>query len=146
MTAWVALLRGHSALVGELNAKMLAEHGLTISDYEVLLRLSNAPERSLRRVDLAESVLLTPSGITRLLEGLEGCGYVERGACATDKRVTYAVLTDRGHAKLTEARQSHLADVRSLFTSRFSDGELETLGELLGRLAGGGDGECGTEE
>jgi DNA-binding MarR family transcriptional regulator len=145
MAAWVALIRGHSALVRELNAQLLAQHGLTISDYEVLLRLANAPERSMRRVDLAESVLLTPSGITRLLDGLERCGYVERGSCATDRRVTYAVLTDEGHERLTEARESHLADVRELFTGRFSDAELGTLGELLGRLSADGDNECGTE-
>lgn len=147
MAAWVGLLRGHSALVRELNAKMLAEHGLTLSDYEVLLRLSNATERSMRRVDLAESVVLTPSGITRLLDGLERCGYVERAACATDRRVVYAVLTDSGHEKLTEARESHLAEVRELFAGRFSDEELETLATLLTRLsADGGVGECGTEE
>ena len=144
--AWVALLRGHSAVVRELNAQMLAAHGLTISDYEVLLRLANAPERAMRRVDLAESVLLTPSGITRLLEGLERCGYVERGTCLTDRRVTYAVLTDRGQEKLTEARESHLADVRELFTDHFSANELETLGELLGRLSSNSQDECGTEE
>jgi DNA-binding MarR family transcriptional regulator len=146
MAAWVALVRGHAALVRELNAELLAQHGLTISDYEVLLRLANAPERSMRRVDLAESVLLTASGITRLLDGLERCGYVERGSCATDRRVTYAVLTDRGHEKFTQARESHLADVRALFTGRFSEDELGTLGELLGRLSAGGDDECGTEE
>lgn len=147
MAAWVGLLRGHSALVRELNAKMLAEHGLTLSDYEVLLRLSNATERSMRRVDLAESVVLTPSGITRLLDGLERCGYVERAACATDRRVVYAVLTDSGHEKLTEARESHLAEVREVFAGRFSDEELETLATLLTRLsADGGVGECGTEE
>ena len=147
MGAWVALIRGHSTLVRELNAKMLAEHGLTISDYEVLVRLARAPERSMRRVDLAEGVLLTPSGITRLLDGLERCGYVERGSCATDRRVTYAVLTDQGHEKFTEARESHLADVRELFTGRFSDDELGTLSDLLGRLSDSkNDAECGNEE
>jgi DNA-binding MarR family transcriptional regulator len=146
MVAWVALIRGHAALVRELNAQLLAQHGLTISDYEVLLRLSNAPDRAMRRIDLAESVLLTPSGITRLLDGLERCGHVERGSCATDRRVTYAVLTDQGHEKLTEARSSHLADLRELFTDRFSEDELETLGELLGRLSSNAQDECGTEE
>jgi DNA-binding MarR family transcriptional regulator len=146
MAAWIALVRGHSALVRELNAQLLAQHGLTISDYEVLLRLANAPERSMRRVDLAESVLLTPSGITRLLDGLERCGHVERGSCDTDRRVTYAVLTDQGQEKFTEARESHLADVRELFTGRFSDDELGTLAELLGRLSADGGDECGTEQ
>src|SRR5213083_2797755 len=91
MGAWVGFVRGHSVLVRELNTQLVHEHGLTINDYEVLLRLAHAPERAMRRVDLAESVLLTPSGITRLLDGLERCGFVERAACATDRRVTYAV-------------------------------------------------------
>ena len=136
--AWVGFVRGHSVLVRELNTQLVHEHGLTINDYEVLLRLAHAPEHSMRRVDLAESVLLTPSGITRLLDGLERCGFVERAACATDRRVTYAVLTDAGMQKLEEARDSHLADVQRLFAGNFSDAELGTLGALLDRLSGDG--------
>src|SRR5919204_5049650 len=97
LQAWASLLYGHAALVGALNAQLVAEHGLTINDYEVLLRLARAPERRMRRVDLAESVLLTASGITRLLDGLERDGLVERAQCASDRRVTYAVLTEAGH-------------------------------------------------
>jgi DNA-binding MarR family transcriptional regulator len=144
MEAWVGLLRGHSTLVRELNTQLQLEHGLTISDYEVLLRLANAPDRAMRRVDLATSVLLTPSGITRLLDGLERCGYVKRDTCATDRRVTYAVLTESGLEKLDAARRSHQDDVSRLFVSRFSEEELETLGALLGRLSDEG-GECGDE-
>ena len=78
--AFVALLRAHATATRRLNAQLTAEHGLTISDYEVLLRLAQAPERQMRRVDLAEQVLLTASGITRLLDGLEQTGLVVRGA------------------------------------------------------------------
>ena len=77
--SFVSLLRAYTQATRRLNAQLTADHGLTISDYEVLLRLSRAPERRMRRVDLAEQVLLTASGITRLLDGLERCGYVERG-------------------------------------------------------------------
>ena len=77
---FVALVRAHATATRSL-AQLSAEHGLTISDYEVLLRLARAPERRLRRVDLAEQVLLTASGITRLLDGLERQGWVERAAC-----------------------------------------------------------------
>jgi DNA-binding MarR family transcriptional regulator len=144
LDTWVRFLRAHSAIVGKLNAELVAEHGLTINDFEVLLHLSWAPEQAMRRVDLASSVLLTPSGITRLLDGLERFGYVERAECASDRRVTYAVLTDAGHAKLEEAAESHLTRLRELFVERYSDEELATLAELLARLpgAGGPPGSC----
>jgi DNA-binding MarR family transcriptional regulator len=135
LDAWVGLLRAHSSVVRRFNAELVAEHGLTINDYEVLLHLSRAPERRMRRVDLAESVLLSASGITRLLDGLERCGHVERAACATDRRVTYAVLTESGADKLDEARATHLAGVRELFSERFGTEELTALAELLGRLS-----------
>jgi DNA-binding MarR family transcriptional regulator len=132
--AFAALLRAHSSTTRQLNAQLTAEHGLTISDYEVLLRLARAPDRRLRRVDLAEQVLLTASGITRLLDGLERTGLVERGSCDSDRRVVYAVLTDAGAAKLDEAASSHLPQVDALFTERFDVDELDALTSLLGKL------------
>ena len=143
MSAWVGLLRGHAALTRAVNADLVADHGLTLSDYEVLLRLSRAPERKMRRVDLAEQVLLTASGITRLLDGLQASGYVDKAACSSDARVTYAVLTDAGHDKLRSAAEVHVADIRAKFAERYSDAEMATLAELLGRLDGGeADGEA----
>jgi DNA-binding MarR family transcriptional regulator len=142
LEAWVRFLRAHAALTRELSADLVAEHGLTINDYEVLLHLQRAPDQQLRRVDLAERVLLTASGITRLLEGLEEAGFVERAACATDRRVVYAQLTETGEQKLREASRTHLAGIMELFTSRFDEDELATLSSLLGRLPGGAaDGE-----
>jgi DNA-binding MarR family transcriptional regulator len=132
--AFVGLIRAHSATTTRLSAGLEAGHGLTLNDYEVLLFLSHAPDRMMRRVDLARSVFLTPSGITRLLEGLERCGYVERKKCESDARVTYACLTDAGEAKLQEASRSHLEEMRLHFSERFSDQELETLEALLVRL------------
>jgi DNA-binding MarR family transcriptional regulator len=134
LDAWVSLLRSHSALTKALSAELVAGHGLTINDYEVLLLLARAPERRLRRVDLAESLILTASGITRLLSGLERAGYVAKGHCDTDARVTYAVLTDEGLTKLREAGDTHVGGIRELFESRFSEEELQALAELLGRL------------
>jgi DNA-binding MarR family transcriptional regulator len=116
------------------NGDLMSAHGLTMNDYEVLLHLAHAPERRLRRVDLAKSVLLTPSGITRLLEGLERAGYVERASCSSDARVTYALLTDEGYQKLREASSTHVEGIRSHFAERFSSEELETLAALLSRL------------
>jgi DNA-binding MarR family transcriptional regulator len=134
LSAWVAFLRGHAALTRELNTQLVADHGLTMNDYEVLLRLSHAPDRRLKRVELAQSVLLTPSGITRLLDGLEAAGWVEKASCAADARITYAVLTDAGTAKLREAAASHLADIDRLFAAHFEEVELDTLARLLGRI------------
>jgi DNA-binding MarR family transcriptional regulator len=128
-------VRAHAAATRLLSAQLTADHGLTISDYEVLLRLAQASDRRMRRVDLAEQVLLSASGITRLLEGLERAGYVDRAACDSDRRVVYAVLTDEGLAKLREASRSHLAQVEAYFTARFGDGELTDLAALLGRLS-----------
>ena len=146
MDAWVSLLRGHAALTRALNAELVHAHGLTINDYEVLLHLARAEEHRLRRVDLAERLLLTASGITRLLDGLERAGYVCKAQCASDARVTYAVITEDGFAKLKEASETHMADIREIFEGRYSEDELVTLADLLGRLrepAGGDVPDCG---
>jgi DNA-binding MarR family transcriptional regulator len=129
-----------------MNADLVAGHGLTINDYEVLMRLSRAPERRMRRVDLAQEVLLTASGITRLLDGLQQAGYVCRANCPDDARVTYAVLTDAGLDKLRHASETHLASIRSRFVERFSDEELEMLSRLLDRLAGDAEPESCSPE
>jgi DNA-binding MarR family transcriptional regulator len=143
LTAWLRLFRSHSATRRALDADLQAQHGLTVTDYEALLLLSKA-EKPLRRVDLAEGLALTPSGITRLLDGLEAGGLVTKSDCSEDARVTYTVLTDAGRERLTNASCSHIAAVRELFEGRFTHDELETLAELLGRLpgAGGDASEC----
>ena len=132
--AWINFLRAHSAVTRQFNAELLATHGLTINDFDVLAQLARAPEQALKRVDLAESVLLTPSGITRLLKGLEAAGWVTNRPCAEDARVTYAVLTPEGTRKLEEARKTHVASVRALFSERFDKDELQALASLLERL------------
>ncbi len=130
----MSFLRAHAAVTRQLSARLEAAHGLTLSDFDVLVQLYYAPERALRRVDIARAVLLTASGITRLLDGLERGGWVEKRACETDARVSYAVLTEGGLKKFEAARRSHLADVEELFGSRFSEEERELLAGLLGRL------------
>src|SRR5437867_5188054 len=135
LDAWARLLRGHAALTRLVSAELRELHGLTINDYEALLVLSRAPDCAVRRVDLAQQLLLTPSGVTRLLDGLEAAGLVEKGQCASDARVTYAVLTEKGRERLHAASKSHLAAVRRTLEARFSDEELATLAELLARLA-----------
>ena len=130
----------------ELSSELVSAHGLTINDYEVLLRLSRAEGSRMRRVDLAQEVLLTPSGITRLLEGLERSGFVERVACKEDLRVSYAQLTSAGRTKLRAAGKTHVAGIHRLFLDHFDADERAVLGELLGRLTDGDDGEpCAPE-
>lgn len=142
VAAFSALLRAHAAVSRRLSAELMAEHGLTISDYGVLLRLANAPNRRLRRVDLAEEILLTASGITRLLDGLERSGLVERGPCDGDRRVVYAVLTEEGLAKVRAAGASHVAQIEELYGERFDTAELVRLETLLTRLGGAPQGSC----
>jgi DNA-binding MarR family transcriptional regulator len=141
ISAWARLLKAHASSTRELSAQLQAEHGLTINDYECLLLLSHADEGAMRRIDLAGELMLTPSGVTRLLDGLQEAGYVCNHSCSTDGRVKYAMLTEAGRRKLEEASASHLAGVAELFGARFSEDELTTLAELLGRLPGAqGDG------
>jgi DNA-binding MarR family transcriptional regulator len=134
LEAWVGLLRAHAAATRRFNRELMASHGLTINDFEVLVHLAHADGGRLRRVDLAERVLLTASGITRLLDGLERSKLVCKASCAADARVTYAEITPQGRALLSDARESHVAAVRALFAERFSPEELQELTGLLERL------------
>jgi DNA-binding MarR family transcriptional regulator len=140
MDVWVHLLRGHAGMLRSVSVQLQADHGLTINEYEALLLLARAEDSHMRRVDLANSLQLTPSGVTRLLDGLHERGYVEKGECSNDARVTYAVLAEDGAKKLREASCSHVAAIRALFEERYSNREIETLIELLGRLPGTGCG------
>jgi DNA-binding MarR family transcriptional regulator len=134
LDSWVSFLRSHAAITRELSAQLQREHGLTLNDYEVLLHLAHSDEGKLKRVELAERVVLTASGITRLLDGLERCGYVEKENCSADARISYAKLTEPGREKLRQASVTHLAGIDELFTSRYSESELATLADLLSRL------------
>ena len=145
--AFAALLRAHAAATRRLSAQLTADHGLTINDYEVLLRLARAPDRRMRRVDLAEQILLTASGITRLLDGLERSGYVERGSCDSDRRVVYGVLTEAGLQKLREASVSHVDQIDAFFAERFDHPEIESIAALLERFGDGtSDESCDPDD
>ncbi len=135
------LLSAYSTLTRELNASLLASHGLTINDYGTLLLLSRAGDEGMRRIDLANRLQLSPSGITRLLDRLEDQGLVEKGECKTDARVSYAVLTKDGLAKLREAAPGHVEDIERRLSAVLEEDEMRTLSELLGRL-GERDADC----
>jgi DNA-binding MarR family transcriptional regulator len=139
--AWTRLLRAYASTTRLLSAELQEAHGLTLNDYEALLVLSRAEDGRLKRVELARNLMLTPSGITRLLRGLEDAGLVERASCASDLRVTYAQLTDAGRDKLRAAAGSHIASIRALFTEHFARAEIDAIAEILGKLPGVADGD-----
>ncbi len=134
LRAWRGLLRTHAMLVKRLDAQLESAHGLPLTSYEVLLNLWHAEEAKMRMCDVAESVLLSRSGLTRLVDRLERDGFVERVSCADDARGAYAKLTDAGRAKLEEARGTHLAGVREHFLSHLTPQQLDVLGDAWERL------------
>jgi DNA-binding MarR family transcriptional regulator len=132
--AWTNLLRAHAATTRALSAELQARHGLSLNAYEALHELAQADGGRMRRIDLARRLALTPSGVTRLLEGLEAAAFVARRECSSDLRVTYAELTDAGRAKLQEASCGHVGSVRAVLEDRLAPDEIETLAALLGKL------------
>jgi DNA-binding MarR family transcriptional regulator len=135
--AWRGMLRVHSALVKALDAELIAEHDLPLTSYEVLITLQAAPFRRRRMAELADGVLLSRSGMTRLVDRLEREGLLERDACVEDGRGTFAVLTDKGEALLGRARRTHLDGVRERFLEHYSPQELELLARLWNRVLPG---------
>lgn len=134
LQTWTRLLHAHAATARLLSEQLQGTHGLSINDYETLSALSQAPARRLRRVDLARSLVLTPSGVTRLLDGLQDAGLVERTGSDADLRVAYAQLTETGAAKLEEASCTYVDAIRTMLGNRLSELELAQLGDLLGKL------------
>ena len=139
--AWTRLLRAHAATARQLSASLQAEHGLSLNDYEALELLARAEARRLKRVELARRLALTPSGVTRLLEGLEEAGLVARASCPADLRVSYAELTDAGAERLEAASCGHVGSIRAVLEEHLSYEEIEELAELLGRIPGATDGD-----
>jgi DNA-binding MarR family transcriptional regulator len=132
--AWAGFIRSHAQLVRELDRELEATHGLPLTQYEVLLHLERAPEHRLRMSELARSVLLSQSGVTRLVDRLEALGLVVRAQCPEDRRVLWAQMTDDGIRRLAEARPTHLAGVRARFLERFDDDELGLLADAWERV------------
>ena len=129
------LVRASVAVTRELSAQLSADHCLSLNEYEALLHLARAPESRMRRIDLANGLLLTAGGVTRLLDGLERDGFVSREESPTDRRVTFAVLTKAGRDKLREADKSHTRQIRELLGGQYDEDELKQLAALLDRLA-----------
>lgn len=133
ITTFGRLLEVQSRLERRLGADLEARCDLPHAWFEVLVRLARSDDGRLTMGSLAEQISLTTGGVTRLVDRMETAGYVQRVPCPTDRRVSYAALTDAGRAKLDEAAQVHAANLRSVFAA-FSDEDRSTLDALLDRL------------
>ena len=136
MRAWQGLLHAHHDVIGRLDRELRDQHRLTFSEYDVLLRLARAPERALRMSDLAERVLLSASGLTRLVDRLAARGLVRRRSDPQDARVALANLTDRGMGELRKAARTHLRGIRAHFTGRLTEAQLRNVASGLEAVAG----------
>ena len=138
--AWRGLLRVHSRMTKALDAELIADHGISLSSYEVLLFLADAPDGQLRMSELADGVLLSRSGLTRLVDRMERDGLLRRERCEDDARGFNALITAEGRELFQSARRTHLDGVRELFLSHLSDDELRTLARLWEKVAPGAAG------
>lgn len=138
MAAWVAFVETHGDLLAALESD-LAPTGLTLGDYQVLVYLSEAETHSMRMCDLAELLQLSPSGLTRRLDGLVRAGWVERRGSASDRRVMLAVLTDAGRTQLADAAPAHVASVRHRIIDRLDAHEVDALAAIFAKIRAGLD-------
>ncbi len=133
--AWRGFLRAHATVVRVLEADLQAEHALPLASYDVLVQLSESSDRRLRMTELADRVLLSRSGLTRLADRLEREGLISREPCPSDARGTLAVLTDAGLDRLREAWPTHLRGVQEHVLGRLTSDEVTQLGLLMTKLA-----------
>jgi DNA-binding MarR family transcriptional regulator len=134
LAAWRGLLRVHAALVKALDAELVGEHDLPLSSYEVLITLQASPGNRCRMAELADRVLLSRSGMTRLVDRLEREGLLVRDTCSSDGRGCFAVLTEAGEAVVARARPTHLEGVRRRFLRHFDGAELERMAGFWQRV------------
>jgi DNA-binding MarR family transcriptional regulator len=131
---WRSFLRAHAVVLRDLERELLGSTGVPLGWYDVLLQLAEAPGRRLRMAELADRVLLSRSGLTRLIDRLQTEGLVRREPSPDDARGTYTVMTSEGFERLRSAAPVHLAGIREHWLDHFSDDELRQLGDLLGRI------------
>lgn len=134
LAAWRGMLEVHARVTRQLDAQMHAEHGLSVSAYEVLMFLADAPEHRMRMSDIAQQVLLSRSGCTRLVDRLAELGYVTRCVATTDGRGLYAELTEAGLVKTTAARATHREGVRRFFLDHLTTTDQIALGDIWTRF------------
>ena len=134
LAAWRGLLRTHSALTKALDAELVRAHGLPLSSYEVLLFLADSPEGQMRMSELADGVLLSRSGLTRLVDRMQREGLLRRERCEDDARGWFAAITPKGRELFTRARKTHLDGVRERFLSQFTRDELRSIAAFWERV------------
>jgi DNA-binding MarR family transcriptional regulator len=135
MAVWQAFLRGHAVLLRALERDLQREHDLSLAEYDVLVQLNRAPDRRLRMGELAEALLFSSGGLTRLLDRLEQDGLVARERMPEDKRGVYAVLTETGRSRLRLAARTHIRGIERYFSAALPDDELPAVAAFLTRLA-----------
>ena len=150
LAAWRSLLEAHAAVTDLLERELEQERGLALSKFEVLLKLADAPGGRMRMLELAESVLLSKSGLSRLIDRMAEAGLVRRERCPSDRRGAFAVLTDEGERVLRGAAPVHLRGIRQHFARHLDGEEVRTLARLLGKVnaaarEGGGGRQCPSE-
>ena len=131
MLAWRRFLVAHATVIRRLEADLLAEHRMPLASYDVLVQLVEAPEHRLRMTELAQRVLLSRSGLTRLVDRLEREGLVRRDPCDSDARGMFAVITDEGYTRLREATPTHLSGVSRYVVGQLEPEELAQLGRIM---------------
>jgi DNA-binding MarR family transcriptional regulator len=148
LSAWLNLIQSYEAVAAGLEGTLERANGLSLPEHEVLVRLSEAPEGRLRMLDLTNLVLLSKSGVTRLIDRMEREGLVGRQACQTDRRVVYAAITPKGRTVLQEATPAFLAGIEQHFARHLSEADVRTLRRVLRKLLVGNgrwdDSRCGT--
>lgn len=135
LRAWRSFLRAHATITRALEADLVASHDLSLPEYSVLVTLVEAPDHRLRMTELADQVLLSRSGLTRLVDRMQQSGLVDRFRCPSDARGMHAVLTELGYRRLKESSGTHLRSVRERVTGQLTDAELEQLQRLMTKLA-----------
>jgi DNA-binding MarR family transcriptional regulator len=138
LAAWRGFLQTHARLTRRLDEELRAAHDLPLTSYDVLVQLEGAPGREMRMSELADAVLLSRSGLTRLVDRLERQGLIERRECPDDARGSLAALTDAGADRLAVARPTHLDGVRRLYLEPLGADERRRLATAWERIAGGG--------
>jgi DNA-binding MarR family transcriptional regulator len=145
LAPWRAFLIAHARVSRRMDEELRAEHDISFAEYEALLHIAQAPDRRIRMGLLAEQVLLSKSGVTRLIDRLVGDGLVERSACASDARGAEAVLTRRGLDRLRAASRTHLRGIDEHFLAVVDESELAVLERAMtaiARQAGPGAGDA----
>lgn len=135
MAAWRAFLEAHARVTERLEQELQEEHGLSLPWYDVLVQLNEVPDRRLRMTELAGSVLLSKSGLTRLVDRMLSAGLVDREADPSDRRGIYVCLTNAGFERLRDAAPTHLRGIERHFTSNLTQDEAIMIADALGCVA-----------